>query len=237
MIQLDARMYRGDELNDERLIECARWQHLVYVRTLKCASEFFYRNFVENAGWQPIKYHSIDWDHDHVFSYIMHPLERRHKGLAERILQAGMAGSIDDPNFQQLIQHVPSLDLHSASMYITYGSRMWDIDWVPLEPLDLWTDCTGLDHAVTNPAADLTDRLLRDAGHGVIQWNEEFLHTSWAGMREAYAKIKAIWDQSDHVPWETVEYFRQDLLLYDRVIAGFNPGATTWHQTSWLRNK
>ena len=237
MIELDPRMYRANQLNDTRQIECARWNHLVYVRTLKCASEFFYRNFVENVGWQAVAYHTIDWARDHVFSYIMNPLERRHKGLAERILQTGNADLLDDTRFQNLIEHVASLDLHSASLSITYGSHMWLIDWIPLEPLELWTDCTGLDHAVTNPAANLTDRLLRDAGHGPVPWKDEFLHTSWSGMREAYSKIKATWNRNGTVPWETVEYFRQDLLLYDQVISRFNAGANTWDQTSWLNNK
>ena len=44
--------------------------HVVYGKTLKCASTF-YCSLLQNNGWEPAKFSDIDWKNDHVFSFIM----------------------------------------------------------------------------------------------------------------------------------------------------------------------
>ena len=57
---------------------------LVYLRTLKCASTFFWQSFTK-FGWVEIEFDKIDWQKQQVFSHIMHPTQRRLKGISEFI--------------------------------------------------------------------------------------------------------------------------------------------------------
>lgn len=218
-----------------RKIECARWNDLVYVRTFKCASNFFYRNFVENAGWEPTNYKSIDWKQDHVFSFIMDPIERRHKGMAEWLNQTGTAALIKDNNFCEMIKHVPCLDIHSMSFDHLLGDHMWAIDWIPLEPLR-WHDDRGIMRLQANPAANLTDRLLASKGHRRMQWIENFFHLTPPGKKTTYESIKLLWNSTSEMPWPALTYWRKDVVLYEQVIKHFKPNGATWADTTWLQS-
>jgi hypothetical protein len=104
----------------------------VYVRTLKCASTFFWTSF-KKLGWQEIDLDSVDWQHQHVFSHMMDPDQRRHKGVAEYI---NMYDAYDlfchTDTFKKFIAHIPTLDQHSLSYHDQYGPYCNLIDWIPL---------------------------------------------------------------------------------------------------------
>jgi hypothetical protein len=55
---------------------------LVYVSTLKCGHTFYCQVVKENH-WTKINFNDIDWSSDHVFGFIMDPIELHLKGLAE----------------------------------------------------------------------------------------------------------------------------------------------------------
>ena len=57
-----------------------RCGNLVYYRNYKCATTFYLHIF---KTWEEITTHDIDWEKDHVFSYIRDPIERYRSGIAE----------------------------------------------------------------------------------------------------------------------------------------------------------
>ena len=185
-------------------IDCCRWKNLVYVRTLKCGSEFFYRNFTQTAGWTPVKWDDITWDKDHVFSYIMDPIERRHKGVAEFVVMNNGADLLfNNPAFSAYIQQVPCLDEHSASLHNLYGDRVNCMYWIPLLS----------DHSV---AITATDELLESSGHPLIVWNKEFTHTTANYMDDIYNRVKELWNQANVIKGFARSYFEKDLELFTK---------------------
>jgi len=200
---IDERMWRSGEFNQDRHIECARWQNLVYARTLKSGSEFFYKNFVHTAGWQPMRWQDIDWQIDHVFSYIMDPIQRRHKGIAEYLFINDALHLLEDPAFGRIISQAPFLDEHSASMRTVYGDRVDDIHWIPMNQTD------------HEQAQRLTDQLLWAYDHPAMQWNRDYVHTTENYMGPAYRALRALWEKDSWIGI-TRFYLQEDIERYLR---------------------
>jgi len=204
-------------------IQVLKHDRLVYLRTLKCASTFFFYNF-QSWGWQPINFYDIDWANDHVFSYIMEPIERRHKGIAEWISMQGHREQFyRDAAYRQIIALTPALDMHSVAMTNIYGQFVNMIDWIPM------TDFSPA--AVT----DFTDRLLWDHGiHSRGRWDQTSTHASDPDMKQLQQDVATLYRetvQKDIIAW----YFYQDILLHTRVIERFDHRQIHWTDMSWLR--
>jgi hypothetical protein len=180
----------------------------VYVRTLKAGSEFFYRNFTETAGWIPMSYSDIDWNYQTVFSYIMDPIQRRHKGISEIIISSGTRELFlsRTGNFHNIIKLVPFLDAHSASLHDIYGDKINKINWL------LMTN----DHQV---AIQQTNQLLEKHSLPGIEWNVNFTHNTGSYMSEIFTRVKTLWESTEEPQKDfTVDnYFQADIELYNRI--------------------
>ena len=204
--------------------------NLVYVRTLKCASTFFWDSF-KKLGWWGIEFDKIDWKNQHVFSHIMDPDKRRHKGVAEYI---NMYNAYDlfyqNETFKKFIAHVPSLDQHSISYHDQYGNYCNLIDWIPL---------SGRSHEFTwwltpEESVAKTDLLLRHHGVKVFdRWAWDRINSSSDRQKQLEKDLGELW-QKDQPNW-TSWYLQRDRELYNRVISKFNYEAATWAESSWLR--
>ena len=204
--------------------------HLVYVRTLKCASTFFWNSF-KKLGWWEIEFDQIDWKNQQVFSHMMDPDHRRHKGVAEYI---NMYNSYDlfyqNETFRKFIAHIPSLDQHSVSYHDQYGNYCNLIDWIPL---------SGRSHEFTwwlthEEVVAKTDLLLRHYGIKVFNnwaWDQKNISTD--RQKKLEKDLQELWckDQPNWINW----YLQRDRGLYRRVISKFNHDAATWIDSSWLR--
>ena len=112
-------------------IEIYRNGSLVYVRTLKCASTYYSDEFERN-GWLQETFKDINWDTDHMFSFIMDPLNRRIKGLAGFITMYPLTECLlDQPSI--FLKKLAYLDFHSAPYHITYHGYERKIDWIPID--------------------------------------------------------------------------------------------------------
>jgi hypothetical protein len=204
--------------------------HLVYVRTLKCASTFFWDSF-KKLGWWEIDFDSIDWKNQHVFSHMMDPDKRRHKGVAEYI---NMYNAYDlfyqNETFKKFIEHIPGLDQHSVSYHDQYGNYCNLIDWIPL---------SGRSHEFTwwltpEESTAKTDLLLRHHGVKVFdRWAWDRKNSSSDRQKQLEKDLEELW-QKDRPHW-TDWYLQRDRELYRRVISKFNHEAATWADSSWLR--
>jgi hypothetical protein len=194
---------------------------LVYVRTLKCASTFFWETF-KKIGWWEIRFNDIDWKNQRVFSHILDPDQRRHKGVAEYI---DMNDAYDlfyhSETFRKFVTHTPTLDQHSVSYHDQYGNYCNQIDWIPL---------TGRSH---EQSVAKTDQLLRYYGIKIFNnWNWEREHISSDRQKKLQKDLEDIWckDQPFWLEW----YLERDRALYRRVVEKFNHDAEAWHESSWL---
>jgi hypothetical protein len=194
---------------------------LVYVRTLKCASTFFWETF-KKIGWWEIKFNDIDWKNQRVFSHILDPDQRRHKGVAEYI---NMNDAYDlfyhSETFRRFVAHTPALDQHSVSYHDQYGNYCNQIDWIPL---------TGRSH---EQSVAKTDQLLRYNGIKVFdRWSWDREHLSTDRQKKLQKDLEDLWckDQPFWLDW----YLHRDRDLYRRIVEKFNHDSETWHESSWL---
>ena len=195
---------------------------LTYVRTLKCASTFFWETF-KKIGWSEIRFNEIDWKNQHVFSHMMDPDQRRHKGVAEYI---DMNNAYDlfyhNETFRKFVAHVPSLDQHSVSYYDQYGNYCNQIDWIPLSG-----------HS-NEESVSKTDQLLQYHGIRLFNnWNWQRVHMSTDRQKKLQKDLEDLW--SENQPFWSNWYLERDRLLHRRVVEKFNYEAATWVESSWLR--
>ena len=192
-------------LNNIPFIECARYGNLVYCRTLKCGSEFFYNNFVQTAHWNPTLYSDIDWDQDVVFSYVMDPIKRRHKGIGEYIVANNLREQLfHDLAFRKILTYAPYLDEHSASLHCLYRRDIDKIHWMYLDD----------DHSV---GTIQTEKFLKSYGHPPITWDLEYVHTTKNYLEDIYKEIKSLWESPPGPPWYVAAYFDQDKQLFTAI--------------------
>lgn len=188
-------------------VQCAKFNNLVYARTLKAGSEFFYKNFIQTMGWRPWKLSDVNWEHDIVFSYIMDPIQRRHKGVSEVIIQLDARELMlkNKSNFHNIVKQIPFIDSHSASLHNIYGNKVNKINWL------LMTN----DHQV---AIAETERFLQQHGYTMpITWDVNYTHATGAYMSEIFVKVKSLWENDPSYDDSVRHYFAQDIELYNKV--------------------
>jgi len=197
---------------------------LVYVRTLKCASTFFWKSF-RRFGWVDIAFDQIDWQRQQVFSHIMDPRMRRIKGIAEFVWMNHAQDQLaTDPAYRTFVQQTPVLDNHTVSYYENFGDHCDQIDWIPLIP-----------NAPRQQVADLTSLMLFDHGVKIFkrwQWGEQ--HASEADKRQIQKQVVECLDSASDTS-AVDQYLHQDTVLYQRVLNRFKPDGRTWAEVSWLR--
>jgi len=197
-------------------IEIYRHNRLVYLRTLKCASTF-YSSLFESNHWKKQTILDIDWTRDHVFSFIMDPMERRLKGLAEFLVM--------DSSHQELLEiikiwpKISYLDFHSMPYSIIYKDFYNQIDWIPVDHPEF-------------KSQDLVKILLRD-NNVSLDWMCIDLHRSSEHKQEIYNKIKEL---SGTLSGEVLVSLEQDQILYDKVCRSIQYHEKTWNAISWLKN-
>lgn len=199
---------------------------VVYLRTLKCASTFFHHNF-QAWGWEEISYQDIDWDNQLVFSHILEPVARRHKGIAEFIDMTGTKDLLfNDSRFQRFVAHAPLLDVHSASYHDYYGQGAWLIDWILL---------------TSDPLSNirLTERFLKYAlNQQQFPWDFSWQHVSTPDKKQIEKKVIDLWQTDRAGGTEYVDfYLERDLVLYQTVTEKFSPEQDSWPDTSWLKDR
>jgi len=197
-------------------------KNLVYIGNFKVASSYFLY-WLEAHGWKSIQMLDIDWHVDHVFSHIMDPMVRRHKGMAEFLDMFSLCDKLtDDQSLFQFLQ-APYLDCHSCPMSIMFKNKINAIDWIPV-------DVKTIDYY------SLTECLLNK--HGVeVKFDREKIHQSsqkklnWYGVVEAH--FKGNLQYSDLIPCT----FSEDVALYNNVLYNIHANGDSWDDISWINNK
>jgi hypothetical protein len=188
------------------MTECCRFNNLVYARTLKAGSEFFYKNFTKTAGWLPITLNDVNWDYDVVFSYIMDPIQRRHKGISEVIIMTDTVDLLlsNKGNFGNLIKKLPFLDEHSASLHNIYGDNISKINWLFM----------ANDNQI---AIRETNEFLAKYHAPSVTWDAQYTHATGGYMSEIFTRVKSLWENDPTYSDVVSEYFRKDIELYNKI--------------------
>lgn len=206
-------------------IDCCTCGPLVYIRNLKCASTFFFSSFVNKRRWELIAWEDIDWAKQHVFSHIMDPVERRHKGVAEFInMNAVNDLFMNNTQFQNFIKYAPVFDEHTSSYHDTFGNLCYHIDWIPI---------TGYTH---DQVIKFTVRLLDYYGIKTTdQWDYSNVHRTHPEKSQVEQRLRELYNQDPQPPGWLQWYLENDLKLYQRINKKFDSTAEMWPEISWLK--
>lgn len=194
--------------------------NLVYIRTHKCASTF-YMDVLTHNQWDSISESEVDWHNDHVFGFLLDPVQRYVKGIIEDIynndtLLHSTLEFYRDHQAQSLLY-----TLHSFPLSLYYGRDVvGKIDWIPLNqsvPSEVLFEKLCEKHAINiewprhpnlNKAKDnARKRLLTDEFDKILHMNKPLF---WISMRD-------------------------DIELYRSVLKNINLHGETWDEISWLR--
>lgn len=205
-----------------REFQAMRYKNLVYLATMKCACTHYIK-FFHDHGWESFSADNIEWDQDHVFSFMLSPDERRLKGLTEFVWVN---------NRQELLNQdslfwggVLYLDMHSVPYTLSYGKYCEEIDWIPLD--------------LFGQPPDTSEKMLVSL---LKKYNLEYqlpterYHSSNTEKLEIYNIIKEKTGNGNFAMHLGLE---DDINLYHRVCVGVRPWlaeSSSWDQVSWLNN-
>lgn len=122
-------------------------KNIGFIRNDKCGSTFFSNIFKAN-GWIRESSEDIDWDQDHVFSFIMDPYVRHVKGMVEDAVLMGSEKLMLQNFGLRFWQNISWIGSHSMPMSVKFGDCINQIDWIPID--------IGLDST-----EDIVDQLLK----------------------------------------------------------------------------
>ena len=194
--------------------------HVVYGITLKCASTF-YCSLLQNNGWKPAKFSDIDWENDHVFSFIMDPWKRRAKGIAEDLLNGYSVEQYLLNNLgKKFWEDHLTFGGHSIPITLYWPGYYDKIDWIPLD--------AGVD------SNRLLDKLLKSHAMTLDYSNTVETHVTEEYKQEVYEKIKKMVGNGS----STLQLMlSSDVDLYNNVLGRINLQGDSWDKISWLKNK
>ena len=202
------------------MLECFetyRYKNLVYLRTLKCASTYYSRLLINN-GWIQESGDRIDWNADHVFSFIMNPFERRLKGLTEFVCVNQLYNLLTNTN-EKFWSNILYLDIHSLPYTLSYKDYLDKIDWIPIDQ--------------SYSCEDLFEKLMHDYGisinyKGAARWKK----SSSLEQLEIYNTIKQLGGICSAHTFNIIE---ENNRFYTRVIENIQH-KDSWEKCSWLQS-
>lgn len=201
-----------------------RHNNLVYIPITKHASTSYSYFFEQILNWEEIEFRNINWDTDKVFSHIINPRERHFKGTVEAISILGLEYLLDDPGFCNLLQSAV-LDIHSYPLSVTFGDRVNQIDWIPLDHPNISGD-------------QITKKFLNDHGINVDHIDIPKINIADPNKKRLTNKIRTIISrqQIDH---RLTYFYNLDYVLYYSVnenLQFHELNNLSWDQCSWLAN-
>ena len=200
-----------------------RYADLVYVATFKCASTYYTTLFQSN-GWQRIYWSDIDWKNDHVFGFLIDPVTRYVKALAEDYINE------ENEQFSEFILRylenmLPRSSLitfHSIPICLGLKSYAKHIDWIPIA--DGYHHHSLLLNLLDSHNVNLSHHGDMVDSHIGTEYKKNLENR----MLDLFNRSKK------HVSYNLL--LSEDIELFEQVKNSINPSGIHWDQISWLRS-
>ena len=200
-----------------------RYQSLVYVATFKCASTY-YTTLLQSNGWDRIRWDDIDWAQDHVFGFLIDPVVRYVKALAEDFINE------ENTDFEQFLfsflekalTRSTLLTFHSIPICTSLKDYVNKIDWIPISQ--------GFEHH--SLLLTLLDKHRVTLSHYGDMVDPHFGTTY---KKELEQRMFDIFNSKNkHISYKLL--LNEDIELFENVKNKINPQGIHWDQISWLRS-
>ena len=215
------------------LLEVCVYKNLAYVPVAKCACTF-YGTMFHNMGWKTVKLIDVDIKNTKFFGLLMHPLERRHKGITEWIVKSyyehtpqplgdnhwlsspgeinwsQLHTDINTKYFNNLLNSIGFGDIHSIPYYLMFGSLLDKINWIPMDTL-----------SKTETQISLMN-FFNLHGHNIqLPLDVVPLHVSEKNQLQVYNIVKEIFNNDPNAIYQFYILYGNDLKLYYNLLDNF----------------
>ena len=175
---------------------------LVYLQNTGCAGKYF-RKVLQEAGFTHCEMSSVRPGQDRIFSHLIDPIERRHRGVAIFFkIREFSPEWLQDQNCY--ILEAPYFDQHAEPISRGLAPYYQHIDWIPLDDPDI-------------DAYAETSKILEEYGITVSwpdpEYVEDIRTLEFLGIIKAHYKSSSMWDNM------MVRAFRDDIAVYQKACA------------------
>jgi hypothetical protein len=134
------------------------YKNLAFVPVGKCGL-FYHTGLFGQMGWKKTPLRDVDVENTNFFGIVMHPLQRRLKGITQWLLECyrknertvhpdnpwvtspavvdweQLNTDLENKYIRQLISTVQIGDRHSTSYHLSFGEFLNKVNWIPLDTL------------------------------------------------------------------------------------------------------
>ena len=190
-----------------------RQGNLVYVNHPKCASSYFTHTFQTNQ-WQFVAFQDIRWGHDQVFGFIMDPVTKYLKGIAQDFWDWYPDRTPEIlAHLSIWIKHHTFVGWHNMPLSLKLQKYMYQVHWFPL-------DLPGI------TAMDLVQGFLQHHAHSVT-FQPEPAHVSTPAKIEIFKQIK---EKFGELSQSARQVLAKDIDLYNQVCESINVNGRDWKE-------
>jgi len=202
-------------------VACLRMEKLVYVR-YEISKGSFYHPTLQYNQWTELNFNDINWHEDHVFSFILPPLDRYISGIAFDLFYNPDLMDILLDKGPDLLKRLLIITPHSIPVHNIFFDHANNIDWIP----------AGVGFNDQSNFKKLLDH------HSLeIEWNADVTRNGWKTILSIKEKIRGLLENDIGIGnrhmWSMLA---KDLDLYKKILDNFDDSAASWPDVSW-KNK
>jgi hypothetical protein len=211
------------------------YKNLAYVPVPKCALSYHTTLFT-NLNWKKIKLCDVDIENTKFFGLIMHPLERRLKGITQWLTEsyyendirksesniwlneenktdwAQLQSDMSTKYFKNLLSTVGFGDWHSFPYSVMFGSLLDKVNWIPMDTLTKTEIPLSLMSFFNLHGYDIQ-----------LPLDSQPIHVSSKNQMQVYHIVKEIFNNNHQYIYQFYKIYGNDLKFYYNLVDKFTP--------------
>lgn len=199
-------------------VECLRMDKLVYVR-YDISKGTVYYPILQHNQWKKIEFNEINWDEDHVFSFILDPVERYLSGISFDLLYNPELTEILLDRGTDLFKKLLVITPHSVPLHNIFFDYMEHIDWIPAGQ--------GFDD-------ETNFKKLCDHHSIKLDWNTAVIDPSFTNIYDIKGPVRSMFENDFGSGTRQIwSMLAKDIDFYKKILDRFNGDAVLWPDVSW----
>ena len=199
-------------------VKCLRMNKLVYVR-YEISKGSFYYPILQYNKWEQIEFDEIKWDEDHVFSFILAPVERYLSGVSFDLFYNPELTEILLNQDIELFKNLLVITPHSIPLHNIFFDYVENIDWIPAGD--------GYD--------DEANFKKLCAHHNIkLDWDTSVQLLMYRNILDIKAKLRVMLNNDLGIGTRHLwSLLAKDIDLYGEILKNFKSDAVLWPDVSW----
>lgn len=207
------------------------YKNLVFFPIEKCAF-VYYTTMFNNLGWEKVPLHTIDIKNNKLFGLVMHPLQRRLKGITQWLVLSYAKNQktpsdtllhkdvdwdqlfidIQSKYLRNIIRSVIISDGHSMPYTLQFRNLLDQINWIPMDTLS------------DNDIKKSMMSFFKLHGHNIqLPLNDQRIHVSSDNQNQIFDIVKNEFYSDDVNLYQFYKIYSNDLKFYYNLIDTFTP--------------